>query len=885
MKAIRLKTADLSEPLGIDVRNPRFSWNCEAEQSGDSPLEDEGGIRQTAYRLIAKEKSGRLLYDSGRVESSHMYCRYEGEELESRMEVIWNVCLWDETGKETWSEKACFEMGLLHPEDWKASWICGKDTDRREHLPADYYRKRVRIDEEVKKARLYATALGVYTASINGQRVSSVLAPGTTEYGKRLYYQTYDVTEQVKLEPTCELVFAVADGWYKGKLGADQTEYLFGTRTELLAQLEIEYVSGDRVIIGTDSSFSWSNDGPVRFADLKDGEIVDARMQSSFAETALEDRDEKRLPSASNAPLIAEHEQFTPVLSISPSGQKILDFGQNMAGYVKFRTAAPAGTQIRIRMFEVTDHGEYSDTSLSFPDGNVETVRQEICYTASGKEETYVPSFFYSGFRYALVEGLSDVDPSDFTAAAIYSDLEYKGFFTSSHPMIDQFVKNTRWSMKSNFVDIPTDCPQREKSGWTGDAQVFCRAAEYFADTKAFFRKWLRDVRDGQRENGLVLNVNPHVLPEDSPMDFLNGSCGWADAAVIIPYTLWKMTGDVDVIRESYDLMHGWEKYVTDLCANKSMYSLTEEHPLYPMKPIYDAFALPASEWNRYIPEYGMHWGEWSVPQSQEPETLDPATALIRPKQEVTCAYTHYSMRMLGEMLTAIGRQEEADQCLAFARGSKEAYHVHWIKNGTVHTDHMAELVRPIALDLADPEEKKNIAALLNEMAVKRNYKVGTGFLSTPFLLQTLAENGYAETAYRMLENEEAPGWLAMAAQGATTIWEEYSCYDENGSPLPRSFNHYSLGAATSFLFDTVCGIRIRGENEFLIAPIPGGSLTRAEARTMTAFGEVSSAWERRDQEITYKITLPANTQAQLILPDGREKILTAGSHVIHSHL
>ena len=386
-------------------------------------------------------------------------------------------------------------------------------------------------------------------------------------------------------------------------------------------------------------------------------------------------------------------------------------------------------------------------------------------------------------------------------------------------------------------------------------------------------------MRDCQRENGLVLNVNPHVLPTDSPMDIVNGSCGWADAAVIIPYTIWKMTGDEQVIRDNYDLMNGWKNYTMALCGNKSMFALTPEDPLYPMKPVYEAFALPASKWNRYIPEYGIHWGEWSVPASEEPQELDPATALIRPKQEVTCAYTHYSMRLLAEMLEVIGSTEEASVCREYADGSRVAYHVHWIKDGTVETSHMAELVRPIALGLGDEEERKRIAALLNEMVIHRNYKVGTGFLSTPFLLQTLAENGYMESACRMLENEEAPGWLSMVAEGATTVWEEYSCYDENGSPLPRSMNHYSLGAVCGFLFDTIAGIRILRENTFLIVPQTGGTLTCTRAEIMTAYGKVISSWERDEKGVRYTISIPANTMAEVILPGKEKTLIKAGIH------
>lgn len=865
MRAVRLRVSDMAYAVGIDVSHPRFSWNC------------EGGITQIAFRVVAAGEKGDVLFDSGKVESGQMHCRYAGKMLTSRMRVTWKVCLWDEDNRAEWSDESVFEMGLLNPADWKAKWIHGIGTDQKKHLPADYYRKAFHVDEDVKRARIYATALGVYTASVNGNRVSSVLAPGTSEYEKTLYYQTYDITPYLRQGETCEIIFSVADGWYKGKLGADQYEYLYGTQTKLLAQIEIEYLSGRREIIGTDSSFQWSNDGPVRFADLKDGEIYDAGRKPSFAHNAETDESEKKVPIPSNAPLILEQEEFRSTLEISPTGKNILNFGQNMAGYLKFKTSAPKGTKIRIRLFEALDHGEYSNNSLSFPDGDVEAVKQEILYTASGQCEEYVPSFFYSGFQYALVEGLSDVNPDDFRAVAVYSDLEYGSSFKCSNKMIDRFYRNTVWSMKSNFVDVPTDCPQREKSGWTGDAQVFCRTAQYFADTKAFYRKWFRDIRDCQKENGMVINVNPRVLPEGTRMDAVNGSCGWADAAVIIPYTLWKMTGDDSVILENYEVMHGWKSYVIELCKNKSMFHLKEDSPFYPMKAIYERYKLSESRWNRYIPEYGIHWGEWCVPKSEEPEELDPATVLIAPKQEVTCAYTHYSMSMLAEMLSSVGKNKEAEECREYAEGSKRAYHEHWIKNGTVNTNHMAELVRPIALGLADEEEKKNIARALNKMVTDRNYKVGTGFLSTPFLLQTLADAGYTESAYRMLENENAPGWLAMPAHGATTVWEEYECYDEHGTPMPRSFNHYSLGAVCSFLFDTVCGIKITGENKFEIKPKPGGTLTYAEAQVQTAYGKVKSSWNLKNGKIEYRFSIPSNTIARVILPDERCYKLKAG--------
>lgn len=881
----------MKEPLGIDILKPRFTWNA------------YGGQKQTAYQVIARDEQGNLLYDSGKVPGDHMYCVYDGVPLKSRMKVRWQAALWDEDPENLpeWSEEAHFEMGLLEPSDWKAEWITGIDTDRKERLPADYYRKFFRVREGLVSARLYATALGLYYARINRTKVTAPLAPGTTFYDKRLYYQTYDVSSELRENDDNELIFTVGDGWYKGKVGSDQNEYFYGTRTALFAQLELAYADGSREIIGTDESFMWTNDGPIRYADLKDGEIYDARKCYEFIGATVnggypfsrEDPyrnpaavlpGEKRIPQASCAPYITEHETFMPTLLRSPSGANILDFGQNIAGYVRFYCFAPAGQEIRLRLFEALDHGEFSDTTLSFPaNPQVETVKQEIVYISAGRWDLFQPEFFYSGFRYALVEGLSDVQPENFEAVAVYSNIEYMGDFDCSNQDLVKFLKNTRWSMKGNFVDVPTDCPQREKSGWTGDAQLFCNTATYLASVPAFFRKWLRDVRDCQRSDGLVMDVNPPASSPDSERAMVNGAAGWADAAVIIPYTLWKKTGDESFILDNLELMTDFAEQRIRACADKSMFHIEPGSPFEMLKPLYDAFALPDSEYNKYVLESGIHWGEWCVPPSQEPSlTGDSVTDLLAPKQEVGTAYTFYSMRILAEMLLAVGKTEQAEKYREFAEGAKKAYHLHWLKNGSIETERMAELVRPLALGLLSEEETRDAAAKLNEMVTKRHYKVGTGFLSTPFVLQVLAENGYASTAYRMLENAEAPGWLAMVRQGATTVFEEYECFDSEGHPLPHSMNHYSPGAVCAFLFDTVCGVRTDRENHVLIRPIPEGSLSYATAVVHTAYGKVVSSWEATSRfgpkrKLRFMVEIPANMEATLVLPSGQIHELSAG--------
>ena len=888
MRAVRMKTSDLTRPVGIDIAAPRFTWNA------------EGGIRQTAYQLLVKKEDGELLYDSGKVPGDHMYCVYAGRPPKSREKLFWQVGLWDEHEENgpDWSDWEPFEMGLLAPSDWQAEWICGKDTDREERLPADYFRKTFCVGKKLKSARLYASALGMYSARLNGKRVTTPLAPGSTQADKRLYYQTFDVTKALKEGRENELILTLGDGWYKGKVGADQTEYFFGTGTALTARLELQYEDGTAEAVVTDESFLWTDDGPIRFADLKDGEIWDERKcirqdasdrfslrEDAFRQHAVRYQGQVPLMTAQNSPYITEHETFRPVLLTSPSGASILDFGQNLAGYVRFLCRIPEGKEIRLRLFEALDHGEYCDTSLSFPENPaVATVKQEIVFTGSGQEALFQPEFFYSGFRYALVEGMEEIHPEAFEAVAVYSDLDYAGDFDCSSPDIVQFLKNTRWSMKSNFIDVPTDCPQREKSGWTGDAQVFCSTAAFFADTKAFFRKWLRDVRDCQQPDGLVWDVNPMCSRPGNPHAAINGAVGWADAAVIIPYTLWKLSGDSSFITDNYELMHDFAAQRMAACADKSILNAPDDSPLAQLKPLYQAFRLEDSEWKNYVLESGIHWGEWCVPLSQEPlVTGDSVTDLLMPKPEVGTAYTAYSLRLLAEMAEAVGKTEDAARYHAFSENAVKAYRYYWVKDGEIHTNRMAELVRPLALGLLTKEEERDAAAKLNEMAVSRGYKVGTGFLSTPFVLQVLASHGYADTAYRMLENTEAPGWLAMVKKGATTVWESYECYDAKDHVLPYSFNHYSPGAVCSYLFDTVCGIRVTGENHVTIQPCPGGSLTYASASVMTFYGKVESSWKISDdtddgRKLTFSVSVPANMTAELILPDGTVHSLTAGT-------
>ncbi|WP_460520805.1 family 78 glycoside hydrolase catalytic domain [Humibacter antri] len=864
MRAIRLRTDYLDRPLGLGIARPRLSWNC------------EGGITQTAYRLQAM-RDGETVWDTGKVPSHAMvHIPYEGAELTSRDRVDWVVILWDEVDAEGEPAGSWFELGLLEAADWTARWIAGDvELKRNRRHPVDCFRNVFHVRGSVSRARLYVTACGLYDAHLNGHRVGEArLTPGSTDYRKRLQYQAYDVTDLLADDNRLEL--RLADGWYRGSVGAYGPTNVFGRRTKLLAQLEISYADGSRDVVASDDSFEWSNDGPVRFADLKDGEIYDANLEPSYSGRARL-ADPGLVPTAPDNVTPREQEVFTPVLITTPSGRRVLDFGQNIAGFVGFTVTAPRGQQIRLRLGEILDEaGEFTQSNMQLQKPGREfgrptelllltdqtrlirgklqpTPKQEVVYTCAEGENHYKTEFAVFGFRYALVETDVQFDPSQFRAIAVYSDMEQTGDFECSNADVNRFLENTRWSMKGNFLDVPTDCPTRERLGWTGDAQVFFDTAAYLMDVASFYRKWLRDLHDNQSVSGKVSAVVPYNGVA-MMYDASGGSVGWADAVVLVPYRFWKRYGDEEALREFYPMMRAYATFLIEHTGHK------------------DAKAARANPYNRYVYEKGLHLGEWLEPA----EFHDPVTARSQPaRPEEATAYLHYTMAHLAEIATALGKTDDAALFMEYADGAKHAYAHLFLADGTIDTDRQAKLVRPLALGLVDGVVRQQLEARLVQAVENRHFTIGTGFLSTPFVLPVLTEAGRSDVAYRMLENTEAPSWLAEVKAGATTVWEDWEGKE--------SHNHYSPGSVCQWLFDTVAGIRVDSENRFVVAPVPGGTLTYAEARYRSVFGEVMSGWQRDGDVVTVVVSIPPNTTGELRLPHGEAVELNSGTHT-HSY-
>ena len=842
MRATHLQVEYLTEPLGLGNPKPRFYWNC------------EGGMTQTAYQIICT-RAGKIVWDSGKVESSSMtHIAYDGLDLHSRDIVAWSVQLWDENGEPGEKSESRFELGLLEESDWTAKWISGDyKPEPKRRYPVDCFKK-IFAAKIVVKARLYATARGVYDVTVNGRRIEDfILAPGSTDYRKRIQVQTYDVTDYIKENNAIEL--RLADGWFRGSVAAYGVTNVFGTQTSVLAQLELTCSDGSVQRIVTDESWAWSNDGPIRFADLKDGEVYNAAMHPSYNGNARVVAAPKGVTlCASDNVAVMEHERFTP--SLLPG--KVLDFGQNIAGYLSFRIKGKKGQRIRIVCTELYDAKEQTvirNAAETKPAAgwtqqklikklmtqkvsgeSVETPLQEILFTCSGDEDIYKTSFAVFGFRYAQIIGDIEFEPEDFTAIAVYSDLEQTGDFSCSDERVNQLVKNTRWSMKGNFLDVPTDCPTRERLGWTGDAQVFFHTGAYFMNTAPFFRKWLRDMEDGQYKNGMI----PAVLPfngVEMMYKATGGSVGWADAVYLIPYRYYRRFGDKELLRRCWPMM---KKYADTLLKNR------EKDGHY---------------------EKGVHLGEWLEPV----EFRDKVYGAKAKHPEECTAYLYLTMSTMAEIAALLG--EACDEYQKAAGEAKEAY----AKYAELDTDRQAKLVRPLALELLDGEEKKKAQARLVKAVERFNYRVGTGFLSTPFLLGELTKAGASETAYQVLTNPEKPSWLHEVLQGATTVWETWEGYTGKGDS--GSLNHYSPGAVCQWLFDTCAGIRVEGENHFVIAPVPGGTLTHAEASYQSLYGEVKSRWEKTESGIQYSITIPSNCTAEIRLADGRTENVTAGKY------
>ena len=844
-----LRVEYLTNPLGIDVVQPRLSWRIASARRN---------TMQAAYQIqvAGSETSlaGRanLLWDSGKVISdTSVFVEYRGPAAVSRTRYYWRVRVWDTNGSASpWSAAAFWETGLLQPADWTAQWI-GPPPTAADSLPSPspLLRRAFRVPEPVRSARLYVTSLGLYEVYLNGQRVGNELfTPGWTSYRRRLQYQTYDVTQLVR--PGANVVGAMlGDGWYRGQLGFFGQRNLYGRRLGLRAQLEIRYESGRAERIVSDTGWKTTT-GPVLTSDIYGGETYDARRElSGWASAPFDDHGWVPIalvdppPAAlvaSLSPPVRRVRELRPVsIRRAPSGEMLFDLGQNFTGWARLNVSGSPGTTVTLRFGEVLDRAGNLYTA------NLRAAAQTDRYTLSGKSrEVYEPHFTFHGFRYVAVQGLpAPADSTTITGIAVSSDLAQTGSFVTSDSLLNQLQRNIVWGQRSNFLDVPTDCPQRdERLGWTGDAQVFARTAAFNMDVNGFFAKWLGDVAADQDASGSVPWVIPNPLGGDSVR--FAGTAGWSDVAVIIPWTMYLTYGDRRLLERQYPSMRAWVDYARRR-------------------------AGPDLIWRP-----GWQFGDWLALHSDDPSYPGATTGT----DLIATAFLAHSTDLVARTASVLGRTEEASTYRARFQTIRDAFRREFVSStGRVGENTQTAYALAIAFDLLPDSLVSTAAERLARDVVSRGHHLTTGFLGTPYLLHVLNATGHLGDAFALLTQRTYPSWLYPITRGATTMWERWDGIRPDSSfedPGMNSFNHYAFGAVGDWMYQNIGGIDVDpaapGYRHSRIAPRPGAGLTSASASLETAYGTLQSAWRLDGERFTLDVTVPANTTAAVTLWNAR---------------
>lgn len=851
----QLTTNYKHNPIGTDVLQPRFSWKLTAS---------ERNVMQKAYelRVSASDKdilNGKnLIWQTGKVNSDQSaHIVYKGTELRSKQRYYWQVRIWDNHGKpSSWSEVNFWEMGLLSPNDWTAKWIQTANDTEGKVGPAPMFGLAFDMIKPVKNARLYITAHGLYEAKLNGKKIGEhYFTPGWTSYHKRLQYQTYDVMQALKTGKNIALV-TIGDGWYRGNLEFNHKRNLYGEEVGLLFQLEIEYTDGKKEVINSNEDWKTSFGGPVKASDIYNGEIYDARLEKNTSVQGFNTGEWQKAKVvdvkmdnlvAPLGPTVSKHERFTPKKVIkTPKGETVIDFGQNLVGWVQLKIKGKAGDTITI------NHAEVLDRDGNFYTENLRNAKQENKYVLSGtRTDVLEPHFTFQGFRYIRIKGHTvKLDSTNVNAIAVYSDMTPTGNFHTSNPLLNQLQHNIQWGQKGNFVDVPTDCPQRdERLGWTGDAQVFFKTAAYNMDVAAFFDKWLHDLKADQHQNGNV----PVVIPDVRTIKNA-GSAGWGDVATIIPWDFYNAYGDKGLLARQYSSMKAWVEYIRSISRNNL--------------------------WNS-----GPHYGDWLFYTMADDRD---GKAAITDKFFIAQAFYAHSTQNLINAAKVLNMEADVKMYTDLLAAIKKAFVEEYVTpSGRMVSSSQTAYVLALNFDLLPENLREQAAKRLADNVAAYGNHLTTGFLGTPYLCHVLTRFGYNDIAYKLLLQETYPSWLYPVKKGATTIWERWDGIKPDGSFQAismNSFNHYAYGAIGDWMYRTITGISeaAPGYKQILIAPKPGGGLKNASAELETSYGKVKSAWEIDGGKTKLDIIIPPNTTAKIVLPATGNNTITESGTVIN---
>ncbi len=849
-------------PLGLHAPHPILSWQATGPD----------GLFSTAFQILAAATREALDQDQADLWDTTWLAQertnqisYAGPALSSRQRVWWKIRLKDNQDEiSPWSEPAFFEMGLLQSTDWTAQWIGSAITGGpRVTAPSPYLRKEFATSSDIKSGRLHVTALGLYECEVNGTRIGDdVFTPGWTDYNKRVQYQTYDVTSLIRQGPNA-IGAILGDGWYCGHIEW-RNRQMYGDRPWFLSQLEITLADGSRQIIPTDATWK-TTIGPILESDTIVGESYDARRElgawssPNYAEATWSSVTlGPKYPHpivASASPRVRRINELHPIAppvikDIWPQPLSIFDFGQNLSGRARLKIKAPGGSTIRIRYAEALN-----------PDGTiyVENLRAARCidfYTCSGNgEETWEPRFTFHGFRYVELTGYPKDAILDVTAMALHSDTPAAGTFACSNSLLNQLQHNIQWGQKGNFLEVPTDCPQRdERLGWTGDAQVFVRTACFNFDVQGFFNKWIQDLRDAQGSKGQIPMVAPN--PQDPEAD---GGPAWSDATIICPWTIYLCYGDRRILEHHYASM---QRFIDYLLAHRCKGHIRSH--------------VDVDKWGGF--------GDWLALDGRD------AWSGGTPKDLIGTAYLAHDADLMSRIALILGKKEDAAKYRELHEKTVAAFQNRFVTpEGLVAGGTQTSYVLALHFNLL-PENLRAPAAKELVCDIEgRKWHLTTGFVGTSYLCPVLADHGYLDIAYKLLEQETYPSWLFPVKNGATTIWERWDGWTpEKGfqDKAMNSFNHYAYGAIGAWMYRTVAGLDLDpadpGYRHILFCPRPGGTLTWAEATLPTPYGPASIRWDKKEKSLEVQLTIPTNARATFIPPDnypGEKREFQSGTH------